>query len=76
MGNKSGEKVVNEINKSELKMIELIRKDLNVTTNILMRKLGLGHTAIQNNLTKLQKLGVITRIGSKKSGYWQANDDN
>ena len=76
VGNKSGEKVVNKINKSQLKMIELIRNDPNVTTNILMRKLGLGHTAIQNNLTKLQKLGVITRIGSKKSGYWQVNDDN
>ena len=76
VGNKSGEKVVNKINKSQLKMIELIRNDPNVTTNILMRKLGLGHTAIQNNLTKLQKLGVVTRIGSKKSGYWQVNDDN
>ena len=67
--------MVNKINKSQLKIIELIRNDPNVTTNIFIRKLGLGHTAIQNNLTKLQKLGVITRIGSKKSGYWQVNDD-
>jgi len=41
----------------------------------LIRKLGLGHTAIQNNLTKLQKSSVIIKIGSKKNEYWQVNDD-
>ena len=32
---------------------------------------GLGHTAIQNNLNKMQDINIIKRIGSRKNGYWE-----
>ena len=31
----------------------------------------LGHTAIQNNLNKMQDINIIKRIGSRKNGYWE-----
>jgi predicted HTH transcriptional regulator len=28
---------------------------------------------IENNLSQLKDKGVITRVGSKKTGYWKVN---
>ena len=35
------------------------------------RESGLGHTAIQNNLNKMQDTNIIKRIGSRTNGYWE-----
>ena len=70
--NKSGEEVVNKLlNKSQLSIIKAIRNNPNITIAELERETKLGHTAIQNNLNKLQSLSVIERVGSRKTGYWK-----
>ena len=40
---------------------------------VLSTEVGIGKTAIDNNLTQLKDLGIITRIGSDKAGHWQIN---
>ena len=72
--NKTGEKVAKKLNKSQLKIVELMRNNPNITTTNLISELKLGHTAIQNNLNKLQELGIIERIGAKRGDYWKVND--
>ena len=70
--NKSGEYVVNKkLKKSQLMILKSLRNNPNITIVGLSRETGLGHTAIQNNLNKLQNLGIIKRIGSRKLGYWE-----
>ena len=70
--NKSGEEVVNKLlNKSQLSIIKAIRNNPNITIAELERETKLGHTAIQNNLNKMQSLSVIERVGSRKTGYWK-----
>ena len=70
--NKSGEKMVNKLlNKSQLSIIKAIRNNPNITISELEKETGLGHTAIQNNLNKMQELSVIERVGSRKTGYWK-----
>ena len=72
MVNKSGEEVVNKLlNKSQLSIIKAIRNNPNITIAELEKETKLGHTAIQNNLNKLQSLSVIERVGSRKTGYWK-----
>lgn len=67
MVNKSGEYVVNKLlNKSQLLILKAVRNNPNVTIKGLTKETGLGHTAIQNNLNKLQEMSIIKRIGSKK----------
>lgn len=68
MVNKSGEYVVNKLlNKSQLLILKAVRNNPNVTIEGLTK----GHTAIQNNLNKLQEMSIIKRIGSRKKGYWE-----
>ncbi len=70
--NKSSEYVVNKtLNKSQLLILKAIRNNPNITIEGLTRETGLGHTAIQNNLNKLQSLSIISRVGSRKNGYWE-----
>ncbi len=70
--NNSGEYVVNNsLSKSQLLIMKSLRNNPNITIEGLTRETGLGHTAIQNNLNKLQDLGLIKRIGSRKNGYWE-----
>ena len=57
-------KVVNKIlNKSQLMILKSLRNNPNITLAGLSRESGFGHTTIQNNLNKLQNLGIIKRIG-------------
>ena len=48
-----------------------MRDNPNVTLPQLMIEIGLGRTAIQNNVTYLRKNGLIERVGSYKTGYWK-----
>lgn len=54
---------------------ELILKEMrnnpNITQPQLMEIVGIGKTAIQNNISFLRKNGYIKRLGSNKNGYWQ-----
>ncbi len=72
--NKTGQETAKKLNKTQLKIVELLRNDPNITAPTLMKELQLGHTAVQNNLNKLQGQGVIERIGARKGGYWKVLD--
>ena len=48
-----------------------MRDNPNVKLPQLMIEIGLGRTAIQNNVTYLRKNGLIERVGSNKTGYWK-----
>lgn len=54
------------LNKSQLLILKAVRNNPNVTIEGLTKETGLGHTAIQDNLNKLQEMSIIKRIGSRK----------
>ena len=75
MVNNSGEKVVDKLlNKSQIEILKQLRNNPNITISKLVKIIGIGHTAIQNNLNKLQELNVVTRVGSRKNAYWKINE--
>ena len=70
--NKSGEYVVNKsLSKNQIIILKAIRNNPNITIEGISRETGLGHTAIQNNLNKMQDINIVKRIGSRKNGYWE-----
>ena len=72
--NKSGEYVVNKrLSKNQIIILKAIRNNPNITIEEISRETGLGHTAIQNNLNKMQDINIIKRIGSRKNGYWESS---
>lgn len=56
---------------------KLILKEIwnnpNITQLQLIEIVGIGKTAIQNNISYLRENGYIERVGSNKNGYWKVN---
>ena len=71
VSNKVSNKVSDKINKTQVKMIELIGDNPNITISQFSTKLGLSEPAIKKNLKQLKKSKHIQRIGSNKTGYWE-----
>lgn len=71
VSNKVSNKVSDKLNKTKLKMIELIRDNPNITINQFSITLKLSEPAIKKNLKQLKESGHIQRIGSNKTGYWE-----
>lgn len=70
VGDKSTDKEKN-LNPTRRLILKEIRNNPNITQPQLMDIVGIGKTAIQNNVSYLRKNGYIERIGSNKNGYWK-----
>jgi predicted HTH transcriptional regulator len=73
-----GDKVVDKVgdktkklNPTRQRIVEEVRNNPNITQPQLMTVIGIGKTAIQNNIAFLRKNGYIERVGSNKNGYWR-----
>ncbi len=54
-------------------ILKAINKDNKLTKPKLSEIVGIGKTAIDNNLSKLKELYILNREGSDKNGYWIIN---
>ena len=57
--------------KSEDKLLNIIRATPAITIRQLMRMLSLSDSGVRKILRRLQQQGRIVRIGANKNGYWQ-----
>jgi ATP-dependent DNA helicase RecG len=62
---------LNELNETQQKILMGIRNNPNITQPQLAILVGVGKTAVQNNIVVLKRKGFIERVGSNKSGYWE-----
>jgi len=53
-GEKVGEKWGDHLSRNEAKILEAIVADPRITINVLSEKIGIGTTAVENNLKKLK----------------------
>ncbi len=65
---------LNELNDTQQKILMEIRNNPNVTQPQLTILVGVGKTAVQNNIVVLKRKGFIERVGSNKSGYWKVKE--
>lgn len=63
-----------ELQKSENMIIDLIKNNPSITISKIAEITGKSIRTIQLNLNKLKNDGIIKRIGSNKTGYWQIVD--
>lgn len=76
VGDKVGDKEANHfLNRTQLRILEEIRNNDNITKPQLMSVLELGKTTIDNGVSILRKNGYIERVGSNKNGYWRVLKD-
>ncbi|KAF0156634.1 MAG: ATP-dependent DNA helicase RecG [Syntrophaceae bacterium] len=73
-GEKVGRKWGENFSQSETRILDAIAADPHVTINGLSEKIGIGTTAVENNLKKLKSKGAILRVGPAKGGYWKTEN--
>jgi len=59
--------------KSSVKVVALMKENKDITIPEIAENLGLTTRAIEKQIAKLKKQGLINRIGSEKGGFWQVN---
>ena len=57
--------------KTDEKILALIQKNPNITSQILSEKLDITKRAIEKQISKLKKENKLKRVGSTKSGSWE-----
>jgi ATP-dependent DNA helicase RecG len=77
-GNETVEKTVEEtvetVEKTKdavEKILQFMEKKPTITQSELVQKTGLTRRGVEWNIAKLKSLGLITREGSDKGGYWK-----
>lgn len=65
------ENYTEKLNKTQLKILELIKENPSITQKIMMEKMKLSRPAITLNLKLLKEEKIIERIGSDRKGYWK-----
>jgi len=62
--------------KTRDKIVELIKNDKYITIKNMTVELGIGRDTINEHLSRLKKDGMIKRVGSSRSGYWEVLKDD
>jgi len=55
--------------------VNLIKVNPRITLDELALKLNISRRTVTRTIKKLQEDGIISRIGSDKTGYWQVKDE-
>lgn len=62
-----------KLNKTQIKIIELIKENANITQKEMSEIIGLAMPTIRKNITILKNKNIISRKGSTKKGEWIIN---
>jgi len=65
------EGLVERLVESQRKIIDIIKQNPYVSKKELSDKIGISTTAIDKNITRLKKKGLLKRIGPDKGGHWE-----
>ncbi len=85
MGDKAGDKAGDKmgdisddpffaLTKSQASVLTALRNNPNLTKPQLSSMLHLGKTTIDKAIKALWENGILTRIGSNKTGYWRVEE--
>ena len=62
---------VNDTEKRQNNIIELIKLNKYISFNALALKLSISRSTVVRNIDALKEKGIIKRIGPDKGGYWE-----
>ena len=60
-----------KLEKTVEKIINAIGENSKITQKELVKMTGLTRRGVEWNIKKLKKEGIIRRVGSARSGYWE-----
>lgn len=70
-GNRAKEEVPLSLKNTEKKVFESIKKNPKATAEEIATQIGMSLSTIKKTTAKLSDLGLISRQGSRRDGYWK-----
>lgn len=70
-GNTESEPINKPLTDLQIQILDLIKTDPKISYSNLTDTLNKGRSTIMRNIQALKDMGMLQRIGSKKTGYWQ-----
>ena len=70
VGENVGENVGEKLNKTQSKIIDLLRENPQYTLEQMAQFITVERRTIERNIKTLREKGVLERIGSDREGYW------
>ncbi len=67
-------KLKQNLNKTQVKILELIRKNPEITQKEMAEEVGISDSAIQKSVFALRHKKIISRQGNKRTGKWIINE--
>lgn len=61
---------------NEKKVLVLLASNPSLSAGEIAEQIGLSKRGIEKQLKKFREIGIITRVGSDKTGYWQLTVDD
>ncbi|MBR3071202.1 MAG: winged helix-turn-helix transcriptional regulator [Fibrobacter sp.] len=74
VNNRVNNKVNNVISENQLKIIDALRKNPNITQRELSSLTSISLVHINKNMKVLQEKGIVVRVGNNKQGTWVVNE--
>jgi ATP-dependent DNA helicase RecG len=71
VGERVGVKVGERLTINQIKILKEIDKDRFISAETLSEKVGISKRKIEENISKLKKMGLLKRIGPAKGGHWK-----
>ena len=68
---KNSKKLGEKLGENRKEIVNIMQQTPYITIPNIVQKLGISETAVQNNIKKLKQLGIVSRNGSPKGGYWK-----
>lgn len=63
-----------KLNSTQITILNLIRENLNITTEDISKALDKDRRTVTRNIKVLKENGMISRVGSDKSGHWEIKE--
>ena len=60
-----------DVNQTQQKIIEMILLNPKMTQAAMAEELGVTSRAVKKNIKELNERGILRRVGSARSGYWE-----
>ena len=68
---KASDKATNHVGKTSGKILAAIRDKVEITIPELADIVGVTQRSVERHLQKLQREGLLKRVGGRKLGYWE-----
>jgi ATP-dependent DNA helicase RecG len=70
------DRLVERLVESQVRIIELIKKNPKISKKTMAEQIGISQTAIDKHIKTLKEKKLIRRIGSDRNGIWQIIDNH